>query len=172
VNKGYLHLYTGNGKGKTTAALGLTFRAVGAGKKILFVQFLKNATSSEHTALKQYSDKITVRCYGTGEFIDGEVKPEQIHATQEGLDEIALMMENQKYDMVILDEIITALNYKMISIEDLLDTIHERPFNVEMVLTGRDAPQIIIDTADLVTEMIEIKHYFHSGIAARKGIEY
>lgn len=172
MEKGYLHIYTGKGKGKTTAALGLVLRATGAGKKVLFTQFLKAAHSSEHHALRQYSDKVTTRCFGDGKFIRGEVTSEQIHAAQEGLDEIALMMLHEKYELVVLDEGITALNLKLFTIEELLDVVHERPFNVEMVITGRDAPQILIDAADLVTEMVEIKHYFHSGVTARKGIEY
>lgn len=172
MNKGYLHIYTGKGKGKTTAALGLAVRAAGAGKKVLFAQFLKTPSTSEHTALKQLSDKITVRFFGPSDFAEQQVKPEHIHATQEGLDEIALMMIHEKYDVVILDEVINALNYNLITIEELLDTVHERPFHIEMVLTGRNAPEVLIEAADLVTEMEEVKHYFHSGVVARKGIEF
>ena len=172
MEKGYLHIYTGKGKGKTTASIGLALRAVGAGKKVLFTQFLKSGNSSEHLAFKQYSDKITVRCFGDGTFINGGVTSEHIHAAQEGLDEVALLMLHEKYELVIMDECITALNLNLFTSEELLDVLYERPFNVEMVLTGREAPQILIDAADLVTEMQEIKHYFHNGVTARKGIEY
>jgi len=172
MENGYVHIYTGKGKGKTTAAIGLAIRAAGAGKKVLFTQFLKAAHSSEHHALQHYSDKITLRSFGDGKFIKGEVTPEQIHAAQEGLDEVALLMLHEKYEVVVLDEGITALNLNLFTIDELLDVIHERPYNVEIILTGRDAPQVLINAADLVTEMVEVKHYFHNGITARKGIEF
>ncbi len=171
MRKGYLHIYTGKGKGKTTAAIGLAIRAAGAGKKVLFAQFLKQARFSEHRILANLGKHITVRCFGSGRFLEDSPKPEDYHAARKGLDEVAVMMARNEFDLVILDEIIVALTMGLLKTGEVLDLIHERPMNVEMVLTGRNAPEILIDAADLVTEMAEVKHYFHHGIAARKGIE-
>jgi cob(I)alamin adenosyltransferase len=171
MGTGFLHIYTGNGKGKTTAALGLALRAAGAGKRVLLAQFLKKADCSEHKALERFRDRIKVCCFGTGEFVKREVRPDQIRQAKNGLEEISLLLMQEHFDCVILDEIIAALAFGVISIEELLDFIGRRPPDSEMVLTGRGAPQRLIDIADLVTEMVEVKHYFHRGIAAREGIE-
>lgn len=168
---GYVHIYTGNGKGKTTAALGLALRAAGAGKRVLLVQFLKTATCSEHRTLERFSDLITVRCYGTGEFIRGEVKPDHRLAAERGFKEMCLLLKNEDYSVVICDEIITVLNLGMLSKEQVVSAVNNRPAGCEMVLTGRDAPGYLIKIADLVTEMVEVKHYFTSGVVARTGIE-
>ena len=171
TNKGLFHIYTGNGKGKTTVPLGLALHAVGARKKVLFIQFLKQAKQSEHASLKRFSDQITFFCYGTGEFIGTKTTKQHSEVVRKGLQNTVQLIAQCKYDLVILDEVIVALHYNLFSLEELLDVVRNRPLHTEMVLTGRNATPILMEYADLVTEMVEVKHYFHKGIPARKGIE-
>jgi cob(I)alamin adenosyltransferase len=168
----YTQVYTGNGKGKTTAAFGLALRAVGAGKKVFFAQFVKGKTYSEIEAVSTYLLDITIRQYGLGCFIYEKPKVEDVEAARHGLQEVKQIVQSGKYDMVVLDEANIALFYHLFDVEDLLKIIREKPKSVELVITGRYAPQEIIDAADLVTEMKEIKHYYQQGVEARKGIEY
>ena len=170
--KGYIQIYTGNGKGKTTAAFGLALRAVGAGMKIFIGQFVKGKTYNENVAIVRHLKNITVKQYGLGCFIVNTPTDDDIKAAGKGLDEMRKIIQKGKYDVVILDEVNIALYYKLIDIIDLLEIIKNRPEHVELVLTGRYAPQELIDKADLVTEMKEIKHYYRKGIEARNGIEY
>ncbi|MCX7793815.1 MAG: cob(I)yrinic acid a,c-diamide adenosyltransferase [Thermodesulfovibrionales bacterium] len=169
MKKGYIHVYTGNGKGKTTAALGLALRAAGAGLRVFIAQFIKSRRCSEHRALERFKDLITVKLYGTG-FIKGKEK-EEIRAARRGLEEVRGIIHSGDYEMVILDEINIATHSGLISTEDLLDLIENKPSRVELVLTGRYADARIIKKADLVTEMKDIKHYYKQGVRARKGIE-
>ncbi|MBN1577927.1 MAG: cob(I)yrinic acid a,c-diamide adenosyltransferase [Chitinispirillaceae bacterium] len=171
MERGFLHIYTGDGKGKTTAALGLALRAAGAGKRVLFSQFLKNSICSEHRALERFEDRITVRCFGTGEFIREDIKAEQIQRTKEGVEEVSRLMASDNFGLVILDEIVVALSLGVIAFDQVLLLIRKRPPGCEMVLTGRGASRQLIDVADLVTEMVEVKHYFRRGFTAREGIE-
>lgn len=170
--KGYIQVYTGNGKGKTTAAFGLALRAVGAGMKVFIGQFVKGKTYNENVAIARHLKNIMVKQYGLGCFIVNTPTDDDIKAAGKGLDEMRKIIQKGKYDMVIMDEVNIALYYKLIDIKDLLEIIKNRPEHVELVLTGRYAPQELIDKADLVTEMKEIKHYYRKGIEARKGIEY
>jgi len=170
--KGYIHVYTGNGKGKTTAAFGLALRAVGAGMKVFIGQFVKGKSYNENVAIARHLKNITVKQYGLGCFIVNIPTDDDIKAAEKGLDEMRKIIQKGKYDMVIMDEVNIALYYKLIDIKDLLEIINNTPEHVELVLTGRYAPQELIDKADLVTEMKEIKHYYRKGIEARKGIEY
>lgn len=170
--KGYIHVYTGNGKGKTTAALGLALRAVGAGKKVYFAQFVKGKIYSEIAAINRYIPEITVKQYGRGCFIVDEPTSEDIQAAKEGLEEVGAVIRSGKYDVVVLDEATIALHYKLFSVEELIAVLREKPEETEIVITGRYAPGDLIEIADLVTEMKEIKHYYTKGIPARKGIEY
>ncbi len=170
--KAYIHIYTGNGKGKTTAAFGLALRAAGAGMKVFIGQFVKGKTYNENVAITRYLKNIRVKQYGLGCFIVNTPTEGDIKAARKGLDEMSKIINNGKYDLVIMDEVNIALYYKLIDIEDLLEIIKNKPEHVELVLTGRYAPQELIDKADLVTEMKEIKHYYKKGIEARKGIEY
>ena len=169
--KGYIQVYTGNGKGKTTAALGLALRAAGAGLKVFIAQFVKGMEYSEHLALARLSESITVKQYGRGFFLNREPGEEDIKAAREGLEELKDIMCSGRYDLVVLDEADIATYYNLFSVEDLLDFIHSKPENVELVITGRMADPRIIEAADLVTEMKEIKHYFKKGVKARDGIE-
>ncbi len=170
--KGYIQVYTGNGKGKTTAALGLTLRACGAGKRVLFAQFIKGGDYAEIEAIRQFLPAVTVRQYGLGRFISGTPAPQDIRAAAEGLRELAELIPSGKYDVVVLDEANVALHYGLFAAHELIRLIGSRPEAVEIVLTGRYAPPEILEIADLVTEMREVKHYFHAGVPAREGIEF
>jgi cob(I)alamin adenosyltransferase len=169
--KGYVQVYTGDGKGKTTAALGLAMRAAGAGLKVYVAQFVKGMKYSELDTLAKLSEHITVKQYGLNCFIRNEPKEEDIQAAQEGLKEVREIMQSGDYQVIILDEANIATFYNLFSAEDLLDFILEKPEGVELVITGRRADPRIIEAADLVTEMKEIKHYYQKGIQARDGIE-
>lgn len=170
--KGYVQIYTGNGKGKTTAATGLAVRAAGAGMKVFIGQFIKMGDYSEIKALKErFSDLITLEQFGTGGFIKEKSLPEQIQAAQKGLDRIKKVMASGKYHVIICEEANVAVSLGLLSVEDLLDLVKSKPLNIELVFTGRAADPRLIQAADLVTEMTEIKHYFSKGVEARTGIE-
>jgi len=168
---GCVHVYTGNGKGKTTAALGLALRAAGAGLKVYIAQFVKGAEYSELKALARLSDLITTKQYGLGFFVNREPNKKDFRAAREGLKEVREIMCSGAYDVVILDEANIATYYDLFSVEDLLNVIRARPERVELVITGRMADPLVIEAADLVTEMKEIKHYYDNGVRARIGIE-
>lgn len=168
---GYIHLYTGNGKGKTTAALGLALRAAGAGKSIFIAQFVKGMHYSELDALKRFPE-IELKQYGLDCFIVNEPTPKDIDAVRKGLSEVTAIIAENKYDMVILDELCIALYYQLFDIRDMLALLRSKPDEMEIIMTGRYAPPELYDAADLVTEMTEIKHYYKKGIKARKGIEF
>ncbi|WP_163326216.1 cob(I)yrinic acid a,c-diamide adenosyltransferase [Draconibacterium mangrovi] len=170
--KGYVHIYTGNGKGKTTAAFGLALRASGADKKVFIAQFVKGKTYSEIKAVQNYLPQAEVKQYGKGYFIKKKPTGADIEAAQQGLNEIKALVQSESYDLIILDEIFIALHYKLISVEAVRQLITTKPANLELVLTGRYAPDEIIELADLVTEMKEVKHYYKKGVPARKGIEF
>jgi cob(I)alamin adenosyltransferase len=168
---GYVQVYTGNGKGKTTAALGLSLRAAGAGLKVYIAQFMKMGEYSEIKALKRFSDLITVEQFGTGKFILDQPSPEEILAAEKGLEQIRTIITGGEHDLIVLEEANLAVKFNLFSVEDLLDIIRTKPESVELVITGRDADPEIIQKADLVTEMKEVKHYFQKGVTARIGIE-
>ncbi|WP_038557223.1 cob(I)yrinic acid a,c-diamide adenosyltransferase [Draconibacterium orientale] len=170
--KGYTQVYTGNGKGKTTAAFGLALRAVGAGKKVFFAQFVKRKIYAEIEAVNKFLPDITIKQYGLGCFIVKNPTQKDIDAAQKGLAEVTEIIQSGQYDVVILDEANIALYYELFPVKSLLETIRKKPENTELIITGRYAPQEIIDIADLVTEMKEIKHYYQNGVNARKGIEF
>ncbi len=169
--KGYTQVYTGNGKGKTTAALGLAMRAAGAGLKVFIAQFLKMGDYSEIKAIGRFSDLITIEQYGSGRFVMGKPSPEEIEAGKKGLEVAREAVVSGKYDVVILEEANVAAMCGIFPAEVISEIIDVKPENVELVITGRGAAQIIIDKADLVTEMREIKHYYQKGVPARVGIE-
>lgn len=172
MKKGYLQVYTGNGKGKTTAAIGLAIRAAGAGLRVLLAQFVKGMKYSEIKALQRFSDLITIRQYGRGCFIQKEAgQEEDVDAAVAGLKEVREYLREGLYDVVILDEANIAVFFSLFTVDELIEVIRERKPECEVVVTGRYAPQKLIDEADLVTEMREIKHYYASGVEARTGIE-
>ena len=169
--QGKVHVYTGDGKGKTTAALGLSIRAAGAGLRVFFAQFIKSDEYSEIKALKRFSDLITVEQFGLGGFIGGSPSTGDVEAAQKGVARVKEIISSDKYDVVVLDEANIAVKYKLISEQNLLDIINAKSKNIELVITGRDAASKIIESADLVTRMKAVKHYFQNGVEARVGIE-
>jgi len=169
--KGYIQVYTGNGKGKTTAAFGLALRAAGAGLKVYIAQFVKGMRYSETNALVKLREFITIKQYGRKCFINRDPEEKDIQAAQKGLKEVKAIMCSGEYQVIILDEANIATSYNLFSVEDLLDFIEAKPEGVELIITGRYADPRVIEKADLVTEMKEIKHYYHNGVKARKGIE-
>ena len=170
--KGYIQVYTGNGKGKTTAAFGLALRANGAGLKVFIGQFVKGKAYNENEAIAKYLKNITVKQYGLGCFIVNTPTDNDIKAAQKGLEDMRKIIQNGKHNIVIMDEVNIALYYKLIEVDELIELMKSKPDHVELILTGRYAPQEIIDMADLVTEMKEIKHYYQEGVQAREGIEF
>lgn len=168
--KGYIQVYTGNGKGKTTAALGLSLRAVCAGNKVFFGQFMKGQESSEKKAL-HILPGFTLEQFGNSSFITGTPTEEDISCAVQGLKRIGEILASGEYDLVVMDEVNIALHFKLISVEGVRAILNIKPEKTEVVMTGRYAPQQIIDIADLVTEMKEIKHYYNIGVDARIGIE-
>ena len=169
--KGYIQVYTGEGKGKTTAALGLAIRAAGAGLKVFIAQFIKMGEYSEIKALKRFEDLITVEQFGRGRFIQGKPSLEDISAAQKGLEKTRAVLASGSHNVIILEEANVAVKVGLFSVQDILEVMAAKPQNVELVITGRDADPRIMEKADLVTEMKEIKHYFKKGVAARVGIE-
>jgi cob(I)alamin adenosyltransferase len=169
--KGYVQVYTGDGKGKTTAALGLALRAAGAGLKVYIAQFVKGGEYNELKALKRISDSITVKQYGRGCFIREAACEEDKLMASLALEEVEKIMLSGSYQVIILDEVNIATYFSLIPVERLLEMIRKKPFGVELVITGRRADARILEIADLVTEMREVKHYYHQGIEARDGIE-
>jgi cob(I)alamin adenosyltransferase len=172
MEKGFVQIYTGEGKGKTTAALGLCLRAAGRGLKVFIAQFAKGMFYGELKALEQFSPQITLRQYGRRCFIEGQPTEEDRRLAREGWKEIRAVLERGEYDLLVLDEIGIALHYELISLNEVEELVEGKPTGVELVLTGRKIPEGLFDKADLVTEMREIKHYYNTGVNARKGIEY
>lgn len=169
--QGYIQIYTGNGKGKTTAALGLTLRAAGAGLSVFIGQFLKSGTYSEIKALERLGRSVTLEQYGSTHFIIDKPTEEDKQRALHGLHRIEEEVFTAHYDVVILEEIFPALGLHLIPREEVLLLLDKKPAHIELVLTGRDAPPEFIEKADLVTEMREVKHYFSQGVKAREGIE-
>ena len=168
--KGYVQVYTGNGKGKTTAGIGLALRGAGAGLQVFVGQFLKHGSYSEIKALSRF-DKITVEQFGMGKFVRGAPSEKEVAAARAGYARLCDILKAGTHDLVIMDEGNVAVTYGLISESEMLALIALKKENVELVITGRGALQSVVAGADLVTEMKEIKHYFHQGVAARRGIE-
>jgi len=172
LKKGYIHVYTGPGKGKTTAALGLGIRAAGAGMKVHMVQFMKGRRYSEIDSIENISN-FTITQHGRDEFVSKE-NPDKIDIdlAQKGFKYTKEIVNNGKYDMIILDEINTAVDYNLIALKDVIKLLEGKPEKLELILTGRNAHPEIVRHADLVTEMLEIKHPYQQGVTARKGIDF
>ena len=172
MEKGFIQIYTGNGKGKTTAAIGLAVRAAGTGKRVFIGQFLKGISGGEHKALSRFEDLITIKQYGTGKFIHDRLSDEDLQLARAGWDEIMKVVEKNSCDILIIDELGCALFYNLISIKEVKGLLKKKPVKMELVITGRDIPAQLFTFADLITEMREIKHYMKKNISAREGIEY
>jgi cob(I)alamin adenosyltransferase len=168
--KGYVQVYTGDGKGKTTAALGLMLRAVGAGLRVYLGQFLKQGETSEIRSLAERFPEVTVEQYGRGDFIRGEPTDEDLVAAQAGLEALTIAVTSGNYDLVVADEACCAVRAGVISCDDLLHLMDARPDALELVFTGRHAPAALTERANLVTEMTCRKHYY-GDVTARRGIE-
>jgi cob(I)alamin adenosyltransferase len=171
---GKVQIFTGDGKGKTTAAVGLALRAAGRGLKVLMIQFLKAPdTSGEHFAAKVLEPMITIKPMGRKGFIRRRgCEPLDSVMAETALEEARAAMLGGEYDMIILDEVNYAVHFGLISIEDVVKLMDARPENVELVLTGRYARSEVISRADVVLEMKKIKHHYDKGVPAREGIEY
>jgi cob(I)alamin adenosyltransferase len=169
--RGCVQVYTGEGKGKTTAAIGLAVRAAGAGLRVCLLQFLKNARCGEHVALERFHELITVRQFGTGRFINGAPLADDRAEAKRGFDSAAHELREGTADIVILDEVCGAIALGLVDENELLRSLTERRAGVEVVLTGRGASERLVQAADLVSEMRAVKHYYDAGVAARGGIE-
>jgi cob(I)alamin adenosyltransferase len=169
--RGYVQVYTGDGKGKTTASFGLALRAAGAGLPVFIGQFAKGTHYSELDAFRRFTDLIELRQFGAGGFIRGQPSDEDRAAAAEGLAEVRRVFAAGRHRLVIMDEANIATHFGLFSVAELLALIEEKPANVELVLTGRRADPRIVARADLVTEMREIKHYYTAGVQARRGVE-
>lgn len=167
-----LQVYTGNGKGKTTAAFGLALRAAGAGQNVFFAQFVKGRSYSEIRAVERWLPTITVKQYGRGCFIVETPTQEDVAAARHGLEEVAEIIRSGTYGLVVLDEACIAMHYRLFSVDELLSALRSRHQSTEVVVTGRYAPPELVAAADLVTEMREIKHYYNEGHTAREGVEF
>jgi len=171
--KGYIQIYTGKGKGKTTAALGLALRAVGHRQRVYIGQFLKGQLYGELLAAKKLTPYITIEQFGRKGFIHVTETPEDedIRRAKKGLEKCLKAMLSQKYRIIILDEINVAVYFKLLTEKEVLRFLDQKPEAVEVILTGRYVPASFMKRADLVTEMKEKKHYYKKGVKGRIGIE-
>ncbi len=172
--RGLVMIYTGNGKGKTTASLGLALRAIGHGQKVYMVQFMKGSENyGEIIAIKKHLPNFEVVQKGLETFVKkGNPNPEDLKLAAEGLELAKAVISEGKHDLVILDEINVAVDFGLVSEDDVLKLISIKPDHVTIVLTGRYASEKIMETADMISEVKEIKHHFEKGVQAQLGIEY
>jgi cob(I)alamin adenosyltransferase len=173
LKKGYIQIYTGNGKGKTTAAFGQALRAAGSGLKTFIVQFMKNSPYGAIQIFEQIPNWVTFEHYGNDSFVFSNIAAgeKDIYMAQQAFHRARKAMSSGKFDIVIMDEVCVAIFFELLKTQDLLSLLEEKPGSVELILTGRYCPLELIERADLVTEMQEIKHYYQKGVVARKGIE-
>lgn len=173
LQQGFVHIYTGNGKGKSTAAIGQAVRAAGFSLKTYIAQFMKEFPYNELNSLKYLNDWIKIEQFGGDEFVYKKELPgkDEVEKAKKGLQTAKEKMLSGEYDLIILDESIVAIYFKLIKTEELIEIISKKSKNVELIFTGRYCPQELIEVADLVTEMKEVKHYYQKGITSRRGIE-
>ncbi|MCF8262699.1 MAG: cob(I)yrinic acid a,c-diamide adenosyltransferase [Melioribacteraceae bacterium] len=173
MEKGFTHVYTGGGKGKTTAALGLALRAAGAGLNSYIIQFMKEFPYSELNSLQRLNNLIEIDQCGGDDFVYKRVKPSKAEVAKvgKGLESARLKMVSGAYNLIILDEVLVSIYFELLKESEVLEFIKSKPENIELILTGRYASNKIIEAADLVTEMKEIKHYYQKGVLSRTGIE-
>lgn len=173
LKKGFIQIYTGNGKGKTTAALGQALRASGSGLKSLIIHFMKDFPYGEISALKNLNDSITIEQYGNDTFVLEKRPPDESDkaSVYKAVNRAEKALREREFDLIILDEICVCFYFGLLRTEDVLPLLKLKPDSVELILTGRYCPEELIEIADLVTEMKEIKHYYQKGVTSRKGIE-
>jgi len=169
----FIQIYTGNGKGKTTAAIGQAVRAAGNGLRTLIVMFMKEHPYGEIQSLRHLSEWITIEHYGNDDFVFRKQPPSDKDRAlaRQALNRAREAMLSKQYDIVILDEVCVTTYFELLTTEDVLPLLDEKPDEVELILTGRYCPAEWIEKADLVTDMQEIKHYYQKGIVARRGFE-
>lgn len=173
LEKGLIQVYTGTGKGKTTAALGLALRAAGHGLKVYIVQFMKGWPHYGELVSAESLPNVTIKQFGRPDYVDRDnPDPIDIQRAKEALEHGRQIVMGGQYDIVVLDEVNVALDFKLIEPEAVLDLLKSKPENVELILTGRYAPPQLIEQADLVTEMRQIKHPYQQGIKGRRGIAF
>lgn len=173
LEKGLVQVYTGNGKGKTSAAFGLALRAAGRGLKVYIVQFIKGGFDYGELYVVDRLPNVTLKAFGRGKFVtEKPAGKEDAELAEQALALAEKVVRSGDYDVVVLDEVNVALSLKLVSLQRVLELVKSKPSHVELVLTGRDAPKEIVEAADLVTEMKEVKHPYKKGFPARKGIEY
>ncbi len=171
--RGLVLVITGNGKGKTTSAFGQALRAVGQGYKVFIMQFMKGRDYGEFKAAEKYLPRLTIRRSGLDSFVMRDnPAPVDIKLARQGFEEAKKAVASGKYNMIILDEINVAVDFKLIPLQDLIDLIKNRPPALDLILTGRYAPKEILKLADTVSEVKEIKHHYAAGVKDRAGIEY
>ena len=171
--RGLLIVHTGKGKGKSTAAFGMVFRAIGHGYKIGIVQFVKGAWGTgERDVLENYADQVTIKAMGEGFTWDTQDRQRDIAAARSAWETAKEMIADHSYKMVLLDELNIVLRYEYLPLEEVLDVLKAKPRDTHVIVTGRNAREELIEIADLVTEMTEIKHPFRSGVKAQPGIEF
>lgn len=174
LSQGLIQIYTGNGKGKTTAAFGLAIRAVGHGFQVYIIQFMKGkGDTGDLVGLKRLMPECQIEHFGGSGWVGkGELQEEHLQEARKGFLKAQEIILSGEWDIVILDEIINALWFELISESDVLELLNKKPSHVEIVLSGRNASLSLIEKADLVTEMVQKKHPFEQGVMARQGIEY
>jgi cob(I)alamin adenosyltransferase len=171
--KGLVQVYTGNGKGKTTAAFGQALRAVGQGYRVCVIQFMKGRKYGEFIAAEKHLPSLTIYLSGLDSFVMREnPAPLDIELARQGLDLARQTIASGDYDMVILDEINVAADFGLIPLDDVIDLIKNKPAPIDLILTGRYAPPEIIGIADTVSEIKEVRHHYHAGVKDRAGIEF
>ncbi len=171
--RGLVQLYTGNGKGKTTAAFGQALRALGQGYRVCIIQFMKGRKYGEFLAAEQHLPDLTVHLAGLDSFVMRDnPAPVDIELARRGLEIAREAITSGAYDMIILDEINVAVDFKLIPLDDVVSLIKTKPPALDMVLTGRYAPQELIELADTVSEILEVRHHYQAGVKERAGIEY
>ncbi|MBL7074524.1 cob(I)yrinic acid a,c-diamide adenosyltransferase [candidate division KSB1 bacterium] len=170
--QGFVQVYTGNGKGKTTAAVGQGMRAAGQGLRVVMIQFMKGRKYGELASIENLH-RFTVHQFGRDEFVDRDnPEPEDVKLAQQGLAMAAQIVQKKGCDLLILDEINVACDYRLIETSGVVNLLKEKPKGMEIILTGRYASPELMAMADTVTEMREVKHHYRQGIQARRGIEY
>jgi len=172
-NKGLVQIFTGDGKGKTSAALGTALRALGHGLRVYFAFFMKGEYPYGERNILSKLPNVTIASFGSSKFVNpSDIKPEEIEQARQALAATREAMLSGNYDLVVLDEANVAVAWKLVELDEVIKLIKDKPQNVELILTGRHADTKLIELADLVTELVKIKHPYDEGIKARKGIDY